>query len=226
MRPDHARIWTVKPAGVEEDRWRDLVVLLDEAESARAGRFKFEADHRAYVLAHAMRRLLVAQALAVTPLDVIFSSEDNGKPLLLEPRGRKIFFSHSHTRDAAVCVVTPVAPVGIDIEFTAGQHVDFKLLEAFVALPDAARRSTELGPDPSVQFCFYWTAVEAFWKAMGKGLSSNHPRIRCRKTASGLFDIVWEASGPEIEPIARLVPVRAPEGAVCAAIFIIPPRAI
>ena len=69
MRPDHARIWTVKPAGVEEDRWRDLVVLLDEAESARAGRFKFEADHRAYVLARAGE--LKFWTAELTPQDLI-----------------------------------------------------------------------------------------------------------------------------------------------------------
>jgi hypothetical protein len=79
-----------------------------------------------------------------------------------------------------------------------------------VVLPDARQRETELGADPEQQFFFYWTALEAFWKAVGCGLSSANPPIRCQKTRNGRFEIFQPASA--IGTKAQVIALNAPPG--------------
>ena len=205
---DDLHIWTARPTDFKDEQWKDFVELLDATEHLRVSQFKVQADRRAYVLAHVLRRLALASVLAVDPSLIVFSRDDSGKPLLSAPGERDIFFSHSHIRDAVVCAVTRSGPIGIDIESLQNGNADFDLLESFVVLPDAQRRAAELGSDPTAQFFFYWTALEAFWKAAGTGLSSANPRIRCQKNRLGVFEVELEGASP-VEPKARLVPVPA-----------------
>ena len=204
------RIWTGNPREIADRQWSRLASSLDPTEARRAGRFKIEADRRSYVLAHAMRRLAVARALAVTPATLVFSSAENGKPLLLEPQGQDIFFSHSHCRDAVACVVSRQGPVGIDIEAVNDQSANLDLLERFVVLPEFVDQNLGSQVDRSRQFWFYWTAVEAYWKAAGTGLSDDNPRICCLETSSCLFDLVVESGSTRAMPTALLIPVMAP----------------
>lgn len=205
------QIWTASPQNFQAAQCSDLSLLLDKTECLLSEQFNVEADRHAYVLAHALRRLALARALAVAPSSIVFSREANGKPVLVGPPERAIFFGHSHTRAAVVCAVTRIGPIGIDAEVSQDRIADFELLESFVALPDAQRREEEVGADPARQFYFYWTALEAFWKATGTGLSSENPRIRCQKNRFGLFEISLEVDGP-VKPVARVIPVQSPAG--------------
>lgn len=182
-------VWTAHPTDFEDAQWPALNAWLDGSERRRAGEFRLQADRRAYVLAHAMRRLAVATALVVPASAVSFSSQANGKPILTAPRQTGLYFSHAHHRDLAVCAVTRNAPVGIDVEFTGGKDADLALLSGFVELPDARRREIELGSDASRQFFFYWTVLEAYWKSKGCGLPSSKRPIRCEQIRPDLFQV-------------------------------------
>jgi phosphopantetheinyl transferase len=207
----HAReveVWTARPTDFKDAQWPALNAWLDGNERRRAGAFRMQADCRAYVLAHAMRRLAVAKALAVPCSHVSFSNEANGNPILTAPREAALYFSHAHHRDLAVCAVTRAAPVGIDVEFLRRDYADLALLSGFVKLPDAQRREAELG-DASRQFFFYWTVLEAYWKSRGCGLSSGNPPIRCEQTGPGLFQVsLVTAEAPR--PCALALPLQSP----------------
>jgi len=206
------QIWTAQPDEPDEAQWAELALLLDETEQRRSRQFKMATDHRAYVLAHALRRAALARALAVAPHEIVISDEASGQPVLIgAPAKRQMFFSHSRSRDAVVFALSHAGPIGIDVASVDPAIADFDLLAQFVALPEARRREADLGSDPARQFFFYWTALEAFWKAAGTGLASGNPRIRCEKNRSGTFDILLEASGAQ-RPSARVVPVNAPPG--------------
>lgn len=192
IQPHGVQIWTASPRTPSDAQWRELEHLLDRAEQDRARQFKTSDDRRAYVLAHALRRAALARVLAVEPDDVVVSHAANGRPLLAAAANRpEIFFSHSRSREMVVCAVTRAGPVGIDVEPVDIVAADFDLLAPYMVLPDAQRRQAELGSDPSAQFFFYWTALEAFWKAAGTGLSSSNPRIVCRKNPLDAFEIAF-----------------------------------
>jgi len=206
------QIWTAHAAEPGQGQWAELDSLLDETEQLRSRQFRMAVDRRAYVLAHALRRAALARALAFSPHDVVISHETSGKPVLAGARAeREVFFSLPRSRDVVVFALSMAAPIGIDVAAIDTTIVDFDLLGRFVALPQASRREADLGSDPTRQFLFYWTALEAFWKAAGTGLASGNPRIRCEKNRFGTFDILLEMSGAR-ETCACVVPVNAPAG--------------
>jgi 4'-phosphopantetheinyl transferase len=209
--PYGVRIWTACPADMDGLQWNQAALLLDEAEQLRSRRLRREADRRAYVLVHALRRAALACALAVEPQDIVISHDARGKPFLAgRPGEQALFFSHSRSREAVTCAVSSGGPIGIDVECLDAGLADFDLLARFMALPDARRRDTDLGPDPARQFFFYWTALEAFWKAAGTGLSDANPRISCTRNRLGLFDVALDADGMPA-PMARVIAAAAPE---------------
>jgi 4'-phosphopantetheinyl transferase len=217
------QIWTAQPAEPDDAQWAELALLLDETEQLRAGQFRVVADRRTYVLAHALRRAALAGELAVAPDEIVISHEIGGKPVLAAPPGRPgLFFSHSRCRAAVALALSRAGPVGIDVASIAPAIADFDLLARFVALPQARQRETELGSDPAHQFFFYWTALEAFWKAAGTGLAAGNPRIGCVKNPGGTFDVLLETSTAQ-GPSARVVPVNAPPGCMVTLACLAPP---
>jgi len=205
MEVGEVQIWLASPGDFENSQWTALAALLDRNERERSGRLKFDADRQAYVLAHAIRRIALARALQVAATDIVLSADANGKPTLVRPAQAEIFFSDSRSRDAVACAVTRIGPVGVDVEPLCGAHADFDLLAPFLVLPDENHRAAELGPDPSEQFFFYWTALEACWKALGTGLASTNPRIRLRKNRFGTFDVAFEGLAAQRHAI-RVMP--------------------
>jgi phosphopantetheinyl transferase len=206
-------IWTASPADFNDAQFSAFSALLDSTERAKASQFRQSADRRAYVLAHALRRVALAQALQLAPAELVFASDTKGKPVLSAPRDREIHFSHSHSRALVACAVTRLSPVGIDVACTQDGNADLDLLAGLVDLPDARQREAELGANPAEQFFFYWTALEAFWKATGCGLASAHPPIRCQKTQRGRFEIFLPMSALcAIHPKAQAIALSAPPG--------------
>lgn len=173
-------------------------------------RFRFAEDGRAYVLAHALRRMALASRLHIAASRVEVVSAKSGAPSLCGKQGRGVYFSHSHARGLAACAVTGLGPVGVDVEALDGNIADPALLSGFFALADTRQRESELGPDQTGQFFFYWTLLEAYWKAAGTGLSSSHPPLCCRKKPNGTHEI-WR--GPDdTGPRAIALPVATPAG--------------
>jgi phosphopantetheinyl transferase len=207
-------VWTARLADFGGTMPRDVDHLLDDIERQRAARFKHEADRRAYVLAHALRRSVLARWLAIDPREIRLSEAPAGRPVLLAPRDDTLHFSHSRSRDIVAFAVTRVAPVGIDVEAPRAGGIDEDMISRFVMLGDGPPLAHE---QRASRLYFYWTALEAFWKAEGTGLADVNPRIECRQSASGQFD-VWlegDAQGPR----ARLFPIEN-SGGVCITLAI------
>ena len=182
-------IWTARPHEVEPAQWPQLTVWLDGPERLCAAKFRHGDDRRAYTLAHALRRLAVATALAVPPASLVFSSEPSGKPILTMPPDQALYFSHAHSRTLVACAVTRIGPVGIDTEPLDQDNADMALLHGLVALPDAQQRRAAPGSGHTQQFFFYWTLLEAYWKSQGRGLSLDHPMLHCQPTSQGWFEV-------------------------------------
>lgn len=161
-----------RPSDVEPQAWPVLQSLLDDEEQTRAARFRFDADRQAYVLAHALRRRMLARELETLAPQLRFIDDSEGRPQLIHPDGQGLFFSHSHCREAVACVVTRIAPVGVDVEAIHEERASAALLERFMSapLPDPSDHDAE-------HFFIYWTAIEAFWKAQGVGLADRNARI-------------------------------------------------
>lgn len=201
MQTNEIYIWTACPHDIPVPLWGELVSLLDSDEWAHVAKLQVEEDRRSYVLAHAVRRAALARALDVPPGEVAFCQEANGRPLLVAPPSSGFFFSHSRRRRAIAFALTRAGPVGIDIEVPVAGAAHPELLAPFMDWPGTHRTS-----DHSAQFYFHWTALEAFWKAEGAGLSCANPRIRCEKRSDGTFEIAM-AANTDHQPRAAVFPI-------------------
>ena len=220
MQPFEVQIWRATPSQIDPSQWAALVALLDPSEQAQCLRLRFKADQHAYTLAHALRRLALGQVLDCDPCSLSFSHDSRGKPALHAPAGTGISFSHSHTRDEAVFALSFDALIGVDVETMRADGADLGILDDFLVSPGAPPIAghTLSGASAAEQFYFYWTALEAFWKAEGSGLSASNPRIRCDQSEPGWFEISLEnATRPD--PRAWLVPLHgSPASSACLAV--------
>jgi 4'-phosphopantetheinyl transferase len=199
------QVWKASPCQVDRAQWRALLGVLDRAERLQAARFKAGPDRQSYVLAHGLRRLVLAARLAVPATALVFGAEPGGRPRLLWPPQRRLFFSHSHTRGGVLLACSSDVGVGIDIE-RMSPAMDLALLKPFMALPVQEANDT---------FYRYWTALEAFGKATGLGLpaSTAGTRVRCQPHALGLS----LRAGPALSGLSALVlPVTAPADCVAS----------
>lgn len=204
MRAFKVKVWTACVSDVDPSSWSALEAVLDRAEISRSRQFRFDPDRHAYVLAHALRRFALGQELGVDPPSLVFSQDESGKPLLAAPASPLVFFSHSHTRGQVAFALSFDGPVGIDVETVRRNAADPALLDGLVVRPEADACT-------SSEFYFYWTALEAFWKSDGAGLSFSNPKIICRPNEAGLHEISLHGAA-QAQARACVIPVRIESG--------------
>lgn len=197
-------VWTAQPALLGAQACEQLSALLDAQERVRAARLRFDADRSAFIVAHALRRLALGHALAVDPADLRFGTGPHGRPVLLDHGGSAPSFSLTRTRGFVACAVHEGGDVGIDTECMR-DGPDGSLLEPFVSGSEPVQGQRD--------FYRQWTALEAFWKARGLGLSAAHPRIALRALdAHDLYAVQYGDSGRDARMVVMHIP--APEGFV------------
>ena len=159
-------------AAIAVDEWPKVVALLDETEAARATRFAFEDDRRAYVAAHALLRARLSErARGIAPAQWRFGATPHGKPFVHAPAAR-FNISLSHTRGMAAVAIVSGRDVGVDVESFLRPRDALKVAERFFAPEEAALVRRELDPlARSEVFFAIWTLKEAVLKADGSGLA-------------------------------------------------------
>jgi 4'-phosphopantetheinyl transferase len=157
---EDVRVWLI-----DVRREQPAVDVLSAEERHRAERFRFEADRRRYVVAHARLREVLAAFLGADPAALQFDAGQHGKPSL---RDSEIEFSLSHSGDLVAIAVSPRQPVGIDVERITTRA---NLLEVAGDAFNAAERAWLYAqPDTDRAFFRLWTIKEAAMKADGTGL--------------------------------------------------------
>lgn len=219
--PHVVDVWTAQPENIPQQWWPELIARLDPAECRRAQTLRNPLDRRAHVLAHALRRIALASALKVPANEITFKLAANGRPVLGMPDCRPLFFSLSHTRELVVCAVTESMAVGVDAEPLRPKFADLDWLSGYVVMP-AANHHAAAFPDSVVyQFYFYWTVLEAYWKAKGLGLSSDHPALVVER--AGHAYKVYEDSANSGQNAASAMSVNAPSGLMISMVLDLPP---
>jgi 4'-phosphopantetheinyl transferase len=156
-------VWWAAP--VPPEAAPGLVALLDEHERARLDRFRLPADRARYVAAHALTRIVLAEAVGSPAGDLRFDrtcqcGQQHGKPVLVDGPG----FSLTHAGDIVGVAVHPGGPVGLDAE-QVRELTDLAAMAAHVCSPAESVADT-------ASFFVTWTRKEALLKATGAGLSS------------------------------------------------------
>jgi 4'-phosphopantetheinyl transferase len=165
-------VLAARPEEISHRAWLRLMALLDESERLRAERFVFEQHQRAFVAAHALKRLMLAAATGVPATAWTFETGAGGKPRVTPHRGLRPFFNLSHCEGLVACAVSLDIELGVDLEpldraaplAIAETHYGHEERLWLNALPLAEQQTG---------FYALWTLKEAFLKAVGVGLA--HP---------------------------------------------------
>lgn len=156
--------WSLDAGRAETDR---LAALLSPDEAARAARFFKPIDRDRWTVSRARTRLLLADALRVSPEIVVFGQESGGRPFIAGGAERAPFFNISHSAGLGALAISFAAQVGVDVE--AVRPVEDA--EIAWALSPAEREELALAaPDLRLETFFrFWTLKESLMKGMGLG---------------------------------------------------------
>src|SRR5437762_9678012 len=95
-----------------------LQAMLNGDELARSKRFRFEKDRRRYVFSQALLRDVVGQYLSIPANEIIFHTNDFGKPFLSPNIAPSYFsFNMSHSESLVIVGISRNGHVGVDTEF-------------------------------------------------------------------------------------------------------------
>lgn len=147
--------------------------ILSTDERERQSRLRLASDRDVFGLAHTLLRTELSRHARIAPQDWRFVRSDSGKPLLTPAlmATHGLHFSLSHAGNIAVCAITRIGPVGVDVE-PLRISSDVGGLTTIALTPREAASLSELDATRRYrQFLTYWTLKEAYTKACGVGLS-------------------------------------------------------
>ena len=172
MQVDEVRVWVLRPDLASAGHLSAFGRVLNEEESARAGRFHFLEDQRSFICAHALTRCALADISGIAARDFDFRIERFGKPELeTQPARGRLRFNLSHSRGLVCCAITQERDVGIDVERGA-RDLDLECLARQVLTEEELAVLAQLkGHVRRDAFLSIWTVKEAYIKAVGAGLS-------------------------------------------------------
>lgn len=185
-------LWLAYPGDLEEPTIEEAcAAILDDAERARASRFRFDRHRREYLVTHALARVALSHAHPLPPHAWSFSVNKYGKPSPAPECGLR--FNQSNSVELAVCLVVRPNPtkgavvpeVGVDVESFARSKGIVPLAARVFSAAERAQLDALPVADRPDRALSLWTLKEAYIKARGMGLSLPLDKI------SFLFD------GPE-----------------------------
>lgn len=146
----------------------EAAVLLDASERRRAARFRFEHDRSAYVLAHAMWRVVLGVSLGCDAGEVPLHFLPTGQPHL---PGTRLSTSLSHSGPSVLLAVGRGERLGVDIERWPPRMSMDGLLPV-ICTPEEGSAMQALQPGQRERRLLQlWTRKEALLKAFGTGLT-------------------------------------------------------
>jgi 4'-phosphopantetheinyl transferase len=142
---------------------------LDKAERERAGRFHAREDGTRFAVAHGAMREILGGYLGMPPASISFAYGPQGKPVV---EGQSDFhFNLSHSQDMALCAVTRLGPIGVDVEYVQEQADLLEVAARFFSAREVADLRSMDVAERTLGFYLCWVCKEAALKQIGCGLS-------------------------------------------------------
>jgi 4'-phosphopantetheinyl transferase len=160
----------VRPEALSARSLGTLAGLIDADERARAARFAFEADRRAFIAAHGLLRLALSYSLPISPKAWQLDYDACGKPAVTCDGVAAPAFSLSHTRTMVACAVLARAGgLGLDVVEIGTREPEAGLLAASCTAGELARLRAQPPDRRALAFAHLWALKEAAAKALGFG---------------------------------------------------------
>lgn len=214
---DSVHIWlaSLRDAAAEE-----FEKIISPDERAKAGRFRFSAHGRQFIVGRGILRVILGRYLEMKPERIVFEYNPYGKPAVGGKLRSEIKFNLSHSGDLAIYAFSRRREIGVDIESIQAFSID-EQMAAQCLTPREIEFLNILPENLRVQFFFNcWTRKEAYLKARGKGLSFPANQIETlfsQKASLMPGENEWEICRKEGCSIRRLPSIRGYAAALAVA---------
>ena len=165
---DQMHIWSFSVQSIVSRLPSFDSLVLSPSERQAASRL-LRHDHQiCYQVAHAALRDILSCYVEMGPNDLIFNTNDKGKPYL---PGADIRFNLSHSNDQVLIGVTRSVEIGVDVESSDRELDVLGLAQRFLSEEEYGYLKDRHQQDRRALFFKLWVLKEAFVKALGLGLS-------------------------------------------------------
>ncbi|HET6143124.1 MAG TPA: 4'-phosphopantetheinyl transferase superfamily protein [Candidatus Acidoferrales bacterium] len=145
--------------------------VLSSEEKARADRFHFERDRRAFIVCRGALRRLISAYTGLHAAHIGFRVGLHGKPSLKLEHRSELRFNVSHSGEMALVAFSLHQELGVDVELKR-TNVDVLALAQLSFSRDERAAILSCSPEDRVDLFYeFWTCKEAYIKADGRGLS-------------------------------------------------------
>jgi len=153
----------------------NLISILSPPDLDRARQFKFRHLQERHILSRIFLRLCLSHYTDTAPDRLQFICNAHGKPRLCDAR-QDAHFNLSHAGNLVCVAVSFDSEIGLDIE-TRSDH-DFLNIAAQFFHPDEYQQLREAhSHERERMFYRLWTMKEAFFKALGTGITAGLEKI-------------------------------------------------
>ena len=141
--------------------------ILTPAEAGRVARHRLASQRDELTIAYALHRLAIAEFLQCEADAVELGRDERGRPIVA---GESVQTSLSHTEGYFAIAVSPLAPVGVDIE-RSSRASGMAEIAPLLCHADEARLLADASGRAGEQLLGLWVRKEALLKAAGIGLT-------------------------------------------------------
>lgn len=164
------QLWLAHVGECSEVLERHSHACLSDAEIAHCARFADPADRHRALLARLLLRWALSHGYPLSPADWRFTRNHQGKPALAWP-ALPVTFNLSHSGDVVICALGQHCELGVDVEQVAPRERLLALARRFFSADECAQLGGLSGAAQHDAFYDIWTAREAYFKALGCGLT-------------------------------------------------------
>lgn len=165
-------VWRIDLAR-DDSSYAAPLTVLSQDERRRADRFVAECDRHRFVVAHAALRMILRLYTGVDATSIVFDAGKHGKPSLSVGTGDGVRFNLSHSGDLALCAVTGVCDVGVDVERIRGDLSFERIARQFLSAAEQRMLAGVPAEYRAETFTEIWVRKEAYLKATGEGIGAD-----------------------------------------------------
>lgn len=168
---NEAHIWSysLDPEAVNIEPYK---ILLSPKEVIQKNKYITQTLRDKYTISRGGLRLILSKYLSISSKAIDFSYSKFGKPSIISSQNTEnVFFNLSHSGGLALCIVSSILGVGVDVELRKPMQ-DVLDIAKLVCTEEEYQILLNDG-EKNLQKNFYriWTRKEALVKALGVGLS-------------------------------------------------------
>lgn len=166
---DNCHLWLLDLDQLSDETMLQQQDILSASELSRAQSLKRRQPQ--FIAMRAFVRQCLALYSGIQPRDLIIKTEPKGKPYLANT-SLPLQFNLSHCNNLVVLAVGLRHQIGVDIESTSRDRGQRKIAARYFHPEELAQLAALDDRQHNIDFYRRWTLKEAFFKALGTGISA------------------------------------------------------